>query len=75
MRFDSAEMIISEHEKILNATILRTGDLTEAASVRCFTRQGSATVGVDFTERPNTEVSRVVFPPGKLLRNSLLVIT
>ena len=51
---------------MLEAIILRTGDLSHASSVRCYTRQNTATVKDDFIERPDTNRSLVFFEPGSM---------
>ncbi|XP_064636452.1 FRAS1-related extracellular matrix protein 2-like [Lineus longissimus] len=49
----------------ISATIVRQGDINHEASVRCFTRQGSATVMIDYDERPDTDASKVTFAKGE----------
>lgn len=47
------------------AMVYRSGDIQHKSTVRCYTRQGSAQVGSDFEERPNTETSIITFQPGE----------
>ncbi|XP_059207433.1 FRAS1-related extracellular matrix protein 2-like [Centropristis striata] len=55
-----------ESDGQIMATVYRSGDIRHKSSVRCFTRQGSAQVVSDFTERPNTEASIITFLPGEV---------
>ena len=54
-----------EEDDQLTALVVRRGDVTMASSVRCYTRQRSAEAGTDFEERPDTDVSRLQFAPGR----------
>lgn len=58
--------VANEKDEQLVALIYRSGDINHKSTVRCYTRQGSAQVMMDYKERPNTDDSVVVFLPGKL---------
>ena len=47
------------------AVVYRSGDLSFRSTVRCYTRQGTAQVMMDFNERPNTDASILTFLPGE----------
>ncbi|XP_056140915.1 FRAS1-related extracellular matrix protein 2a isoform X3 [Lampris incognitus] len=47
------------------AMVYRSGDVRHKSTVRCYTRQGSAQVAMDFDERPNTDASIITFLPGE----------
>jgi len=66
MEFAKAEVHVNEADGTLAALIVRSGDLSQTAAVRCYTRQASAEVMMDYAERPNTDSSLVHFEPGKL---------
>ena len=57
---------VNENDGTITAEIVRTGDLSIESTVRCYTRQGSAQVMMDYDERPNTEASIVTFLPGTI---------
>ncbi len=54
----------NENDGQISAIVYRSGDLSYKSSVRCYSRQGSAQVMMDFNERPNTDISTIVFLPG-----------
>ena len=60
-----------EEDDQLTALVVRRGDVTMASSVRCYTRQRSAEAGADFEERPDTDLSRLEFAPGRYQRRGL----
>lgn len=64
MQFKERVYTCSEHDARVVAMIYRSGDVQHRSSVRCYTRQGSAQVMMDFEERPNTDVSVITFLPG-----------
>lgn len=64
MQFKERVYTCSENDGHVVAMIYRSGDLQHRSSVRCYTRQGSAQVMMDFEERPNTDISIVTFFPG-----------
>jgi hypothetical protein len=65
MQFKERVYAGHENDGQIVAMIHRSGDIQHRSSVRCYTRQGSAQVMMDFEERPNTEVSIITFLPGK----------
>ncbi|XP_021508034.1 FRAS1-related extracellular matrix protein 2 [Meriones unguiculatus] len=65
MQFKERVYTCSENEGRVAAMVYRSGDVQHGSSVRCYTRQGSAQVMMDFEERPNTDVSIVTFLPGE----------
>ncbi|XP_068203769.1 FRAS1-related extracellular matrix protein 2-like [Palaemon carinicauda] len=56
------------------AWIGRSGDISHAASVRCYTRQDTAEVALDFDERPDTNASLVHFEPGEKERPCRVIL-
>ncbi len=56
---------VNENDGTITTTIIRSGDLSITSTVRCYTRQGSAQVMMDFDERPNIEASIITFLPGE----------
>lgn len=72
MQFKERVYTCSENDARVVAMISRSGDVQHRSSVRCYTRQASAQVMMDFEERPNTDASIVTFLPGMCeLRNIL----
>ncbi|XP_006879676.1 PREDICTED: FRAS1-related extracellular matrix protein 2 [Elephantulus edwardii] len=65
MQFKERVYTGSENDGRIVALIHRTGDVQFQSSVRCYTRQGSAQVMMDFEERPNTDSSVITFQPGE----------
>lgn len=65
MQFKERVYTGNENDRQIVAMIHRTGDLQYRSSVRCYTRQGSAQVMMDFEERPNTDMSIITFLPGE----------
>ena len=63
MAFARSKVDFTENDKVYKAKIIRRGDLTKGASVRCFTRQGTAKVQEDFQELKNTTDSIIYFAP------------
>lgn len=64
MQFKERVYTGNENDGQIVATIHRSGDTRYRSSVRCYTRQGSAQVMMDFEERPNTDISIITFLPG-----------
>ncbi|XP_070554250.1 extracellular matrix protein 3-like [Ptychodera flava] len=54
-----------ENDGSITAYIVRSGDISQTSTVRCYTRQGTAQVMMDYDERPNTDASIVTFLPGE----------
>ncbi|XP_038060993.1 extracellular matrix protein FRAS1-like [Patiria miniata] len=69
MQFSITEVKVEEHHGLVHIPIVRSGDLSFESSVRCFTRQRSASVMMDYDERRNTDEFRVVFSPGEKVKN------
>ena len=67
MQFKSTKYTGFENDGKVVTYITRHGDVGHISSVRCYTRQASALVMVDYVERPDTDVSRITFEPGELL--------
>lgn len=65
MQFRDAKYTGNENDGRITAIIYRSGDLRYTSSVRCYSRQGSAQVMMDFNERPNTNASIITFLPGQ----------
>nr|CAB3247083.1 extracellular matrix protein FRAS1 [Phallusia mammillata] len=65
--FVDSSVTVEESEGVVSLPILRSGDTSGEASVICFTRQDTAVVEEDFTERSFTETSRLVFVAGQTL--------
>ena len=71
-RYPSYE--VNENDVTVTAEIVRTGDLSIESTVRCYTRQGSAQVMMDYDERPNTEASIVTFLPGEIIMSTIKIV-
>ncbi|NXV33419.1 FREM2 protein, partial [Rissa tridactyla] len=65
VQFKEPMYVANEKDEQLVALIYRSGDINHKSAVRCYTRQGSAQVMMDYKERPNTDDSVVVFLPGE----------
>ena len=68
MQFKERVYTGNENDGQIVAMIHRSGDIQYRSSVRCYTRQGSAQVMMDFEERPNTDISIITFLPGTFQR-------
>ncbi|XP_053316906.1 FRAS1-related extracellular matrix protein 3 [Spea bombifrons] len=66
VQFKEAIYKVNEKDGQVSAVIYRSGDVNHKSTVRCYTRQGSAQVTLDYEERPNTDDSLVVFLPGEI---------
>ncbi|XP_069098697.1 FRAS1-related extracellular matrix protein 3 [Pleurodeles waltl] len=64
VQFKDPQYIVKEKDGQVTAIIYRSGDINYRSTVRCYTRQGTAQVMMDYEERPNTDDSLVVFLPG-----------
>lgn len=64
MEFADVEYEVLESEDEVVAIVTRSGDTSQESHVRCYTRQASAQVDVDYIERPDTNSSFVFFKPG-----------
>ncbi|KAM6972363.1 FRAS1-related extracellular matrix protein 3 [Aplochiton taeniatus] len=65
VQFKEAAYVVDEADGELRAVVYRSGDIGHSSTVRCYTRQGSAQVMMDYDERPNTDASVVTFLPGE----------
>lgn len=65
MQFKEAEYKVDEADGQVRAMVYRSGDISQKSTVRCYTRQGSAQVMMDYNERPNTDTSIITFLPGQ----------
>ncbi|KAM8975891.1 FRAS1-related extracellular matrix protein 2 [Pelodytes ibericus] len=64
----------NEKDGQISALVYRSGDINYKSTVRCYTRQGSAQVMMDFEERPNTDSSIITFLPGQAESPCILVL-
>ncbi|KAJ7397736.1 hypothetical protein BTVI_132560 [Pitangus sulphuratus] len=74
MQFKESVYVVNENDGQISAMIYRSGDIRYTSTVRCYTRQGSAQVMMDFEERPNTDSSVVTFLPGETEKPCTLVL-
>ncbi|XP_045572526.1 FRAS1-related extracellular matrix protein 2 [Salmo salar] len=65
VQFKAAAYKVDEADGEMKAVVYRSGDISHRSTVRCYTRQGSAEVMMDYDERPNTDGSLVTFFPGE----------
>lgn len=65
VQFKEPMYTVNEKDGQLMVPIYRSGDINHKSTVRCYTRQGSAQVMMDYEERPNTDDSVITFLPGK----------
>lgn len=65
MQFKESVYVANENDGQISAMIYRSGDIRYTSTVRCYTRQGSAQVMMDFEECPNIDSSIITFLPGK----------
>lgn len=64
VQFKEGSYKVDESDGEVRATVYRSGDISLRSTVRCYTRQGSAQVMMDYSERPNTDASLITFLPG-----------
>lgn len=64
VQFHDTVYVGNENSGQISATVYRSGDISYKSTVRCYSRQGTAQVMMDFNERPNTDASIVTFLPG-----------
>ncbi|XP_030600425.1 FRAS1-related extracellular matrix protein 2b isoform X2 [Archocentrus centrarchus] len=74
VQFREATYVGSENSGQISATVYRSGDISYKSTVRCYSRQGTAQVMMDFNERPNTDASILTFLPGEIEKQCLLVL-
>ncbi|KAK9398840.1 FRAS1-related extracellular matrix protein 2 [Crotalus adamanteus] len=74
VQFKEPLYIVNEKDGQVEAIILRNGDVNHKSTVRCYTRQGSAQVMLDYEERPNTDDSIITFLPGEIEKPCFVVL-
>lgn len=72
MQFRDSVYVVEESSGHVSAVVYRSGDTSYRSTVRCYSRQGSAQVMMDFTERPNTDASIITFLPGEIEKPCVL---
>ncbi|XP_048840186.1 FRAS1-related extracellular matrix protein 2-like [Brienomyrus brachyistius] len=72
VQFRNAMYTANENEGQVSVVVHRSGDVSYRSAVRCYTRQGSAQVMMDFEERPNTDASLITFLPGETEKRCIL---
>ena len=71
VQFKEGSYKVDESDSEVKAIVYRSGDISLVSTVRCYTRQGSAQVMMDYSERPNTDASIITFQAGETrLRSS-----
>ncbi|CAN2388811.1 Extracellular matrix protein [Pristimantis euphronides] len=75
VQFKEPVYIVNEKDKHVSAIIHRSGDISQKSSIRCYTRQGSAQVTLDYEERPNTDESFILFLPGEIEKPCIVTLT
>ncbi|CDQ77883.1 unnamed protein product [Oncorhynchus mykiss] len=66
VQFRDAMHMGHENSGQISVVVYRSGDISYRSTVRCYTRQGTAQVMMDFNERPNTDASIITFLPGEV---------
>ncbi|XP_030632073.1 FRAS1-related extracellular matrix protein 2b isoform X1 [Chanos chanos] len=74
VQFRDAMYMGNENDRQISAILYRSGDLSYKSTVRCYSRQGSAQVMMDFNERPNTDASVITFLPGEVEKPCVLTL-
>lgn len=70
VQFRDAVYLGNENSGQISAIVYRSGDISYQSTVRCYSRQGTAQVMMDFNERPNTDASIITFLPGGVVKPS-----
>ncbi|MFT7803878.1 FRAS1-related extracellular matrix protein 2-like [Arapaima gigas] len=73
-QFREPACLVNENQGQVLALVYRSGDLNCQSTVRCYSRQGSAQVMMDFHERPNTDASIITFLPGEVEKPCVLLL-
>lgn len=73
VQFKEGSYKMDESDGEVTAIVYRSGDISLKSTVRCYTRQGSAQVMMDYSERPNTDASVITFLPGETVFYSTLI--
>lgn len=68
VQFRNAVYVGHENSGQISAIVYRSGDIGYKSTVRCYSRQGTAQVMMDFNERPNTDASIITFLPGGVIK-------
>lgn len=71
VQFRDATYVGNENSRQISALVYRSGDISYKSTVRCYSRQGTAQVMMDFNERPNTDASIITFLPGSVMEHSV----
>ncbi|KAI3354096.1 hypothetical protein L3Q82_018646 [Scortum barcoo] len=74
VQFRDAVYVGNEDSGQISAIVYRSGDISYKSTVRCYSRQGTAQVMMDFNERPNTDASIITFLPGEIEKPCVLVL-
>ncbi|XP_049431948.1 FRAS1-related extracellular matrix protein 2b [Epinephelus fuscoguttatus] len=74
VQFRDPMYVGNENSGQISATVYRSGDISYKSTVRCYSRQGTAQVMMDFNERPNTDGSIITFLPGEIEKPCVLVL-
>ncbi|XP_053278893.1 FRAS1-related extracellular matrix protein 2b [Pleuronectes platessa] len=74
VQFRDAVYVGNEDSGRISATVYRSGDISYRSTVRCYSRQGTAQVMMDFHERPNTDASIITFLPGEIEKPCVLLL-
>ncbi|XP_037631902.1 FRAS1-related extracellular matrix protein 2b [Sebastes umbrosus] len=74
VQFRDAVYVGNEDSGQISAIVYRSGDISYKSTVRCYSRQGTAQVMMDFNERPNTDGSIITFLPGEIEKPCVLVL-
>ncbi|KAM7412782.1 hypothetical protein PAMA_020251 [Pampus argenteus] len=74
VQFRDAVYVGNENSGQISAIVYRSGDISYKSTVRCYSRQGTAQVMMDFNERPNTDASIITFLPGEIEKPCVLVL-
>uniref|UniRef100_A0A8D3CPH6 FRAS1 related extracellular matrix 2b n=1 Tax=Scophthalmus maximus TaxID=52904 RepID=A0A8D3CPH6_SCOMX len=72
VQFRDAVYVGNEDSGQISVTVYRSGDISYRSTVRCYSRQGTAQVMMDFSERPNTDASIITFLPGEIEKPCVL---
>ncbi|KAM4627826.1 FRAS1-related extracellular matrix protein 2b [Polymixia lowei] len=74
VQFRDGVYVGNENSGQISAVVYRSGDISYKSTVRCYSRQGTAQVMMDFNERPNTDASIITFLPGEVEKPCVLVL-
>ncbi|KAM6946095.1 FRAS1-related extracellular matrix protein 2b [Aplochiton taeniatus] len=74
VQFRDAIYMGTEESGQISATVYRSGDISYRSTVRCYSRQATAQVMMDFNERPNTDASIITFLPGEVEKPCVLLL-